>query len=147
MKIKFRKGYIEIQTDRFLYRYSKLTGTKGKAKAAAFFPFIFTTTKINPKMLEYFINHERIHFAQQTEKLFLGFWIIRLTEAVYYRLFKGKNAWNNYLLHSSEQEAYDNMFDLHYLHKRKYFSDVRKYLKYKPVSWKSIQENNLKNGS
>lgn len=32
---------IEIKADKLLYWYSKLTGTKGRAKMGAFFPFIF----------------------------------------------------------------------------------------------------------
>ena len=47
------------------------------------------------------------------------------------------------MLKACEQEAYDNMFNLEYLKKRKAFSDFRKYLKYKPVSWSSLSKKNL----
>ena len=136
-------SYIEIKSDKLLYWYSKLTGTKGNAKAGAFFPFIFTTTKIHPKMKEYFINHERIHFAQQIEKLLIGQWVFSFLETLYYRILKGKNAWDTYVQKACEQEAYDNMFNLEYLKNRKAFADLRKYLKDKPVSWSSLSKRNL----
>ena len=36
---KNQMWHIKIQTDRFVYWYSRLTGTKGNAKAMAFYPF------------------------------------------------------------------------------------------------------------
>jgi hypothetical protein len=72
--------HIEIEADKPLYWYSKLTGTNGNAKAAAFYPFLITTSKIHPKMKEYFINHELIHFAQQKEMLIVGGWIFHFFE-------------------------------------------------------------------
>lgn len=135
--------YLEIKADKLLYWYSKLTGTKGRAKMGAFFPFIWTTSNIHPNMRPYFINHERIHLAQQVEKLLVGQWIFRFFEVLYYRLAKGKSGWDTYLQEASEQEAYDNMYDLNYLKNRKPFADLRKYLKYKPVSWSSLLKKNL----
>ncbi len=140
----FQNGYIEIRSDKFLYWYRKLTGKKGNAKSGAFFPFIVTTTKIHQKMREYFINHERIHFSQQIEKLLIVQWVFSFLETLYFRIFKGKSTWDAYVLKACEQEAYDNMFDLGYLINRKAFADLRKYLKHKPVSWSSLSKRTLK---
>jgi hypothetical protein len=126
--------HIEIQADKLLYWYSKLTGTNGNAKAAAFYPFLITTSKIHPKMKPYFINHELIHFAQQKEMFIVGGWIFHLFE-YFYLLIKGKKGMEAYLSRSTEQEAYDNMFNLDYLKQRKSFSDLKKYWKNKPVIW------------
>lgn len=126
--------HIEIQADRLLYWYSKLTGTKGNAKAAAFYPFLITTSKIHPKMRPYFINHELIHFAQQKEMLIIGSWIFQIFEYLYV-FTKGKRDMEAYLSRSTEQEAYDNMFNLDYLQQRESFSHLKKYWKDKPVVW------------
>lgn len=127
--------YIELQADRLLYWYSKLTGTNGKAKAAAFWPFLLTTSKIHPKMKPYLINHELIHFAQQKEMLILGGWIFRIFEYLYIFFTRNQQGLDVYLLRSTEQEAYDNMFNLDYLNQRKSFSHLKKYWKNKPVTW------------
>jgi hypothetical protein len=96
--------HIEIEADKPLYWYSKLTGTNGNAKAAAFYPFLITTSKIHPKMKEYFINHELIHFAQQKEMLIVGGWIFHFFEYLYI-FTKGKRGMEAYLSRSTEQEA------------------------------------------
>jgi hypothetical protein len=127
--------HIEIKADALLYWYSKLTGTNGNAKAAAFYPFLITTNKIHPKMRAYFINHELIHFAQQKEMFIIGGWIFHIFEYFYILCTKGKYGMEGYLLRSTEQEAYDNMFDLDYLNKRKNFNHLRKYWNNKPVIW------------
>jgi hypothetical protein len=128
--------YIEIEATKLLYWCSKLTGTKGNAKAAAFYPFLFITNKIDPKMRPYFINHELIHFAQQREMLVVGGWIFHTIEWVYVFFGKGKRGMDAYLHRSTEQEAYDNMFDLDYLANRRHYTHLKKYHKNKPVVWK-----------
>lgn len=127
--------HIEIQADGPLYWYSKLTGTNGDAKAAAFYPFLIMTSKIHPKMRAYFINHELIHFAQQKEMLIVGSWIFHIFEYAYIFFVKGKRGMEAYLSRSTEQEAYDNMFDLDYLKQRKPFSHLKKYWRSEPVIW------------
>ncbi len=127
--------YIEIKATKFLYWYSKFTGTHGGAKMAAFYPFIFTTSEIHPNMRPYFINHELIHFAQQLETLFFFNWLWMSIESGYYTGFKNMTLFETYVIHASEQEAYDNMFNLEYLQSRKHFSQFRKYIKNKPVIW------------
>ncbi len=140
--MKSNPWHIQIQADTLLYWYSKLTGTKGNAKAAAFYPILFTTSKIHPKMRPYFINHEIIHFTQQRELWILGAWAYMLYEWLYLRLVKGRSAWDTYLLRSTEQEAYDNMFDLEYLGKREKFA-YKKYWSNKPVVWKDYLKKML----
>lgn len=135
--------YREVKADRLLFWWSRLNGMKGSTKAAAFFPFIFTTSAIHPNMKEYFINHERIHCVQQIEKVFLGQWIFSILENFYYRIFKGKSSLDTYLNKASEQEAYHNMFDLSYLKNRRVFADIRVYLKHKPASWNSFYKRSL----
>ncbi len=136
--------YIEIKADKLLYWYSKLTGTNGNAKAAAFYPFLVTTSKMHPKMRPYFINHELIHFAQQKEMLILGGWIFYIFEFFYILYTKRKYGMGEYLLRSTEQEAYENMFDIEYLNKRKSFSHIKKYWKNKPVVWNEYLKKVLK---
>lgn len=114
--------------------YSKLTGTNGNAKAAAFYPFLLTTGSMHPQMRPYFVNHELIHLAQQKEMLIVGGWICRFFESLYI-FTKGKRGMEAYLYRSTEQEAYDNMFNLNYLHQRASFSHLKKYWKSKPVAW------------
>jgi GrpB-like predicted nucleotidyltransferase (UPF0157 family) len=133
---KNQMWHIKIEADRFVYWYSRLTGTKGNAKAMAFYPFLFTTSKIHPKMHAYFINHELIHFAQQQELLIVGAWIFHILEWLYITIIKRKRGMDAYLLRSTEQEAYDNMFDLEYLSKRKFYSELNNYWENKPVVWK-----------
>lgn len=67
------------------------------------------------------INHERIHFEQQKETLFLGFflwyaieWIVRL---LFY--FNAKKAYRNLLF---EREARKNEGDLEYIKNREPFN-------------------------
>lgn len=137
--------YFIIKADIFLYFYSKLTGTKGKAKAAAFYPFIFTTSKLEkyPKHIyDAFIIHELIHFKQQIETLYIGKIIIGLAEFLYFRILKSKKPLDCYLLSSFEQEAYDNMFNVNYLQTRKSYSFI-KYFKNKSVT--EIPEKLLNN--
>jgi len=69
-------------------------------------------------------NHERIHFEQQRELLFVGQWILYLgmwlVLAILYR--DGAKA---YRCNAFEREAYDNDIDPHYLDERRRFAWVR----------------------
>ncbi|MEZ4103937.1 MAG: hypothetical protein R3B60_01490 [Candidatus Paceibacterota bacterium] len=91
-----------------------------KAKAAAFFPFIFV--KSEKYITPVFINHEKIHFRQQLETLFLGIFILNVIEDIYSMLFLKLQGQDRYLYRASEQEAYRNQLNLKYLEKRKIFS-------------------------
>lgn len=104
------------------------TGRSGakKAKAAAFYPFIFVRNHkvITPTI----INHERIHFQQQIETLFIGTWLLTALETIYALIFLRLGAEERYLYRAIEQEAYRYQHDLDYLKKRKLFAQF-KYIK------------------
>lgn len=119
--------YIKIKANKLLYWYSKITGTRGDAKAGAFYPFLLVTDKISKKMEPYFINHELIHFAQQKEMLFVGAWLFYISETIYLIIIKRKKGMGLYLARSAEKEAYENMFDLNYLKERKPYSHIKNY--------------------
>jgi hypothetical protein len=72
---------------------------------------------------KYLLNHEKIHWKQQIEMLFLFFYIFYLTEWLI-RLFT--NPGNAYRSISFEREAYDHSYDLYYPENRKPYSWVRR---------------------
>ena len=72
------------------------------------------------------LNHEYIHTLQQQELLFVGFYIIYITEWMV-RLIQYRNAFKAYRNISFEREAYSQMNDLNYAQKRKFFA-WRRYL-------------------
>ena len=128
--------YIEVKADKFLNWYSSLGGGKGVAKAAAFYPFVYTKSDLNTKMRPYFINHELIHLAQQKELLFVGAFLNQVFESFWLFVWKGKRGLDLYLSMSMENEAYDNMFNLEYLETRKPYANFRSYWNKKSVIWK-----------
>lgn len=67
------------------------------------------------------LHHERIHLAQQTELLLIGFYVLYLWEFLYhlYRLRQWDAA---YRAISFEREAFDNENRWDYLAKRKDFA-------------------------
>jgi len=101
-----------------------------KALAAAFFPFVFVREE--KYVTPIFINHERIHFLQQLETLFVGFWIILIFERLYAGWILQLSPEERCLYCASEQEAYRNQHNPDYLKSRmlfgmsKYFKDKRK---------------------
>lgn len=94
-----------------------------KAKAAAFFPFIFVRAEKFATPI--FINHERIHFRQQLELLFIGVWILSFCEDLYAKLILKLSPKETYLRRAVEQEAYLNQTDLEYLKNRPPFQLLR----------------------
>ncbi len=98
------------------------TGRYGyeRAKGAAFYPFLFVRREEFATPL--IINHERIHFRQQIETLFIGLFLLRIIETVYARLVLKLQAPNYNLYLAAEQEAYRNQHDMQYLNGRKWFS-------------------------
>jgi hypothetical protein len=99
-----------------------------KAKAAAFWPFIFVRDESCVTPL--FINHERIHFRQQIETLFVGLLLLTLYEMIYTKYVLRLPPEERYLWRASEQEAYRNQHNFNYLAERKLFA-VFLYLKNK----------------
>ncbi len=99
------------------------------AKAAAFFPFVFVRNQEYATPI--FINHERIHFQQQIELLFVGLYLISLFEKLYAYFILKLPYPERYLYLALEQEAYRNQHDQEYLKNRpryamfKYLRDKR----------------------
>lgn len=92
------------------------------------FPFLFVRDEayIQP----WLISHERIHFRQQLETLFIGLPIISLTERLYARFVLKMNKEQRYLYAASEQEAYLNMHNPLYL-KNRPFGALFRYIRHK----------------
>lgn len=87
------------------------------------FGIIFTRkgNRLSPVAL----NHERIHTAQMRELLFFGFYLWYLVEWLV--LFcKYRKSYQAYRHISFEREAYAHEHDLHYLRRRRCFSQLRK---------------------
>ena len=116
MKIKFNKGYLLIISKSLVYFFGFLAGVGNEAKGSAFFPFIFVKSEefIQP----WLITHERIHFRQQIETLFIGSFLIAIVERLYARIILGKTKFESYLWLSGEQEAYLNQSNDDYLKTR-----------------------------
>ena len=129
MKFYRRHGALVIES-KWIVALSGLlmAGKKGfhDAKAAAFVPFVFVRKEEYATPI--FINHERIHFKQQLETLFIGSWLLHLYEDVRSRIFLKLKAPDYYLYRAIEQEAYRNQHDMDYLKKRPLFN-VFKYVR------------------
>lgn len=69
-------------------------------------------------------NHEAIHTAQMKELLYIGFYILYLTEWVWY-LVRLRNANAAYHAISFEREAYKHENDMEYLETRKMFNQYK----------------------
>lgn len=67
------------------------------------------------------INHESIHYEQEKELGYVGFYLLYILEYLYNRI-KYKNGRTAYHNISFEKEAYDNQRDLDYIPNRKKFS-------------------------
>ncbi len=70
---------------------------------------------------EQIINHEKIHFRQQVEMLFVLQWLLYVLFYFINRL-KGMNHDKAYRNNPFEKEAFANDWDLNYLKKRKFLS-------------------------
>ena len=117
MKIQFKKGYILVVSEKLIYFIGYISGVGKTAKGGAFFPFIFV--KSDEFAVNWLITHERIHFRQQLETLFIGFILISLFEKAYAYFILKKSWFDSYLWSSGEQEAYLNMYNNDYLQNRK----------------------------
>lgn len=126
----YRKHGVTIVVSETIVKLSGLimVGKQGmrEAKAAAFFPFIFV--RAEEYVTPFFINHERIHFRQQIETLFVGSWLLTIFEDIYSRMFLKLKAPDYYLYRSVEQEAYRNQHNFNYLKKRRWF-ELFKYIR------------------
>lgn len=91
----------------------------------AIWPFLFTRLK-RSEVSEELIRHERIHFRQQMEMLWIGFFLWYFLE-FFLRWLKTKNRMTAYRNISFEREAYREEANLHYLSARKPFAWFKHY--------------------
>ena len=75
-------------------------------------------------MSETDFNHEAIHTEQMKELLYIGFYILYLTECVLH-LVRLRNANAAYHAISFEREAYKHENDMEYLETRKMFNQYK----------------------
>jgi hypothetical protein len=76
------------------------------------------------------VRHEKIHFLQQLEMLFIFHWLFY---GVFYIVSrsKGHRHYSAYRYNPFEIEAYDNEHDIDYLHERKPFAWIASVKKYR----------------
>ena len=101
--------------------YNKIIPFKG-FKCVNLFGILFV--RVGCKMSEIDYNHEAIHKAQMKELLYIGFYILYLTEWVWY-LVRLRNANAAYHAISFEREAYKHENDMEYLETRKMFNQYK----------------------
>lgn len=130
MKLKFEKGYISVISPKLTYFCGLWSGSPKLARAVALFPFIIFRGE--QEKVPWIINHERIHFRQQIETLFIGFYILSFLENLYALLILRKSLKETYKWRSSEQEAYRNQQNFSYLNNRPLWSQF-KYIKDKKL--------------
>lgn len=128
MKFKIEKGYISIISPKLIWICGLSSGSPKIARAAALFPFIIFASK--EEQVPWTINHEKIHFQQQLETLFIGLLLLELFETIYAVVILKKSFPEAYKWRSSEQEAYLNQGNQDYLKERRLWSIFR-YTRYK----------------
>lgn len=101
--------------------YNKIIPFKG-FKCVNLFGILFV--RVGCKMSETDFNHEAIHTAQMKELLYIGFYILYLTEWVWH-LVRLRNANAAYHAISFEREAYAHENDMEYLKTRKMFNQYK----------------------
>ena len=126
MKITLHKYYIQIQSEKLCDLIGKINGFDKtvKIKGGAFWPFLYLRYDDHPNNLKW-INHERIHFAQQFELLFIFHFLLILLEVIYFKYIRRMNHMDSYLNLTFEQEAYLNQNNENYLKYRKLFSFLK----------------------
>lgn len=126
MKIRVEKGYISVVSPKLTWFCGLWGGSPKLARAAAFFPFLIFRS--DQEKVPWVINHERIHFRQQLETLFIGAIILTILETAYAVFVLNKSFSEAYTWRSSEQEAYRNQQNFHYLENRPLWEQF-KYIK------------------
>jgi hypothetical protein len=91
------------------------------------------------------IRHERIHFYQQLELLFVFHWLLYCAFYLFLRI-KGQRHYIAYRYNPFEQEAYENDNDLTYARRRRLFHWVRYYKKFLDLSGQDISDSQNKIG-
>lgn len=95
----------------------------GHVIAITLFGLVLTRNKA--RVDKYVLNHELIHCLQQREWLYLPFFIMYVTEWLWY-LIKYKDHNKAYRMISFEREAYANERNLNYLSERPIYANYRK---------------------
>jgi hypothetical protein len=128
MRVRLRKGYVLVVSPWFVRIWGRVATGTSEAKGAAMFPFLFVRDEeyIQP----WLINHERVHFRQQVETLFVGLPVISLIERLYARFVLKMSKEERYLYAASEQEAYLSMHNPSYLKERP-FGTLFHYIRHK----------------
>lgn len=90
----------------------------------ALWPFMLV--KKGPPLPAWIAHHERIHFVQQLECAYVGFFIVYGIEYLYLRLWRRLSHYRAYRTVRFEQEAYQNQRAPHYLATRKPFAWARR---------------------
>lgn len=114
-------GTVNKRRKRMNVIYNKIIPFKG-FKCVNLFGILFV--RVGCKMSEIDYNHEAIHTAQMKELLYIGFYILYLTEWVWY-LVRLRNANAAYHAISFEREAYKHENDMEYLETRKMFNQYK----------------------
>ncbi len=111
--------------NRLIYLVSKIFFEKvaTKARGMSLWPIVLFKEK-ELAQNQRFIQHEQIHLRQQLELLVIPFYVLYLTEYVFYRL-KGKNHQTAYMSISFEREAYAFEDRPTYLENRRPFAMYR----------------------
>ena len=98
--------------------YNKFIPFKG-FKAITILNFIFVRKEYTINELT--ISHENIHFEQEKELLFIGFYLWYIIEYLI-NYIKYNNSYKAYRNISFEKEAYNNQSDFSYYKHRKHYA-------------------------
>lgn len=100
---------------------------KTKILGISLFPFILLRNR-DLKFDKILINHERIHLRQQLELGILLFYLLYISEFLYY-WFRYRNRYIAYRKISFEREAYKHQGNLNYLKTRKLWANFKLIMK------------------
>ncbi len=117
MKLYFRKSYISIHSEKIILFWEKCSGHRN-IRAMVPFPYIIIFRNTEQENLAWVVNHERIHFRQQLELLYVGGILLAFFEKLYARFVLKKNRMERYTFTAVEQEAYLNQNNPAYLSTR-----------------------------
>lgn len=112
--MKIHNGYLAI----YSASLTKILALGLPARAVAPFPFCIVFRDNEQEKMDWIVRHEKIHFRQQLELLWIGQIVFSVIEKLYVRLFLSKTKMEAYKLCSFEQEAYLNQDNPEYLKKR-----------------------------
>jgi hypothetical protein len=124
--MKIHNGYLAI----YSARITKILALGLPARAVVPFPFCIVFRDQEQEKMDWIVRHEKIHFRQQLELLWVGQIILSFMEKFYSRIFLHKTRMEAYKSCSFEQETYLNQHDLEYLENRPLFRSFY-YIKHK----------------